>query len=345
MGGGHFLDLKRPEVLDFLFNFLPKEEWQEYQRVAKIRLPAGEIDHPIEANLWQLPLHHQVDYLESIARAGATGGVANPESFEPWITWKLGVRISEDYMLPYNRKIWSIPLDEIGTEWMHKLPSVSFRECLESCLSRVPGGTLSAHGRFLYPKRFGYGEVWRRMGDALGDQLRLGCPIERIDVEARVVNGFVEADWLVNTIPWPAWLGATALPTEVRDAIQKLQHVSIDVDHVAEDIHPAAHWLYEPSPAVSWHRALCRSNFFPGARGGWTETNARRAGSLTGWRHRNDYAYPIATHSRTGAMSRIVEWASARRIVPLGRWGKWEHMNSDVAVAEALALAGKLITA
>ena len=29
-------------------------------------------------------------------------------------------------------------------------------------------------------------------------------------------------------------------------------------------------------------------------------------------------------------------------IVGLGRWGRWEHMNSDVAVSEALSVAASL---
>ena len=30
IGGGHFLDVRNPKVLDFLFPFMPKELWDEY---------------------------------------------------------------------------------------------------------------------------------------------------------------------------------------------------------------------------------------------------------------------------------------------------------------------------
>jgi protoporphyrinogen oxidase len=30
IGGGHFLDLRRRNVLDFLFQFMPREEWNLY---------------------------------------------------------------------------------------------------------------------------------------------------------------------------------------------------------------------------------------------------------------------------------------------------------------------------
>lgn len=100
IGGGHFLDVRRKRVLDFLFRFMPASEWDTYERVAKIRLRGKEIDHPFEANLWQLSREEQVDYLESIARAGGLRGEPFSEAFEDWVGWKLGDRIAMDYMLP-----------------------------------------------------------------------------------------------------------------------------------------------------------------------------------------------------------------------------------------------------
>ena len=110
IGGGHFLDVRRSDVLDFLFSFMPKEEWSKYKRVSKINLNNYSIDHPLEANLWQLPKHLQVDYLEDISKAGCQRGDEMPISFVDWIRWKFGSKIAADYMLPYNEKIWSVDL-------------------------------------------------------------------------------------------------------------------------------------------------------------------------------------------------------------------------------------------
>ncbi len=342
IGGGHFLDVKRTAVLDFLFQFMPREEWNEHHRVARIRLRGHEVDHPLEANLWQLPVDMQVEYLESIARAGVVRGEPEPENFEPWIQWKFGGLIARDYMAPYNQKIWSMPLSELGTYWMHKLPSVSFTETLRSCLKGRAQGALPAHGRFLYPRAHGYGEVWRRMAVELGQQLITSCPLISVDLKARVVNGQFQADHIVSTIPWQAWAAAGVLTPEAAGAVGELRHVSIDVDHLEANLHESAHWIYEPDPACSYHRLLCRSNFAPGAHGGWSETNARRSLPAKGWRHHNEFAYPVNTRSKPEALRRIFAWAEAMQVVPLGRWGRWEHMNSDVAVDEAIRLAHAL---
>jgi protoporphyrinogen oxidase len=341
-GGGHFLDVKRKDVLDFVFRFMPREEWNRYDRVSKIRICGMEIDHPLEANLWQFPSEMQADYLESIAQAGCVRGEVMPESFAEWIKWKLGERIAQDYMLPYNRKIWSMEPDQLGTYLLYKLPSVSFRETLLSCLEGKPMGALPAHGTFLYPKKFGYGELWRRMGEALGDSFVTNCAVEHIDLEKRIVNGRWQAQTIISTIPWTLWIGYLDLPKDILAAIASLKNAPIDVDYHPETLNSPAHWIYEPDDSISYHRLLLRSNLATGARGYWTEANATRSSQTDGVRFHNEFAYPINTIGKPEAVQKILAWGQKNGIIGLGRWGRWEHMNSDVAVAEALKMVSEL---
>jgi protoporphyrinogen oxidase len=338
IGGGHFLDIKHQDVLDLLFRFMPEFEWNRHERVSQIHLRGKMVDHPLEANLWQFDKETQVDYLEAIAQAGCVRQTEAPESFASWIRWKFGERIADDYMLPYNRKIWSMDPDLLGTYWLHKLPNVSFRETLHSCIEGKPYGSLPAHGVFLYPKKHGYGEVWRRMAEALGDSIRLGVDIESFDLATRTINGTWKADHVFNSVPWHAWMNWATLPDAVQEDINALRNVSIDIDYIPETLDSQAHWIYEPDEELPHHRKLLRSNFSPGARGYWTETNSKRSASAEGWRHTNPYAYPVNTIDKPARVSRILEWAKAQNITGFGRWGTWDHMNSDIAVKNAIAL-------
>lgn len=343
IGGGHFLDVKHREVMDFLFRFLPETEWNRHHRVSKIHLCHQMVDHPLEANLWQFNVATQVDYLESIARAGCVQEEPMPESFAAWIQWKFGTRIANDYMLPYNRKIWSMDLDLLGIYWLYKLPNVSFRETLQSCLEGKPYGALPAHGVFLYPKLHGYGEVWKRMGEALGDSLVTGVRIQSIDLESLTVNGIWQAEHVFNSAPWQEWQHWAELPENIADDIMALRSVSVDIDYFPETLDSPAHWIYEPDEDLAQHRKLLRANFCPGARGYWTETNTRRSATSAGWRHTNPYAYPVNTQNKPAHITRILDWAKSRNITGFGRWGTWEHMNSDIAVHNAMALASTVM--
>lgn len=341
VGGGHILDVRRPKVDEFVFSYLPESEWNLFDRKTKIRVGGHEIGYPFESNIWQLPEDVQVDYLESIARAGCVRGDPMPEKFTDWIVWKLGAKIAETYMLPYNRKMFGDDLDALGTYWLYKLPDVSFREVLESCLRHAPAGKLPGHARFYYPKRFGYGEVFRRIAATLGDRIVYGVRVTDVDASNRTVNGTYAAGTIVNTIPWPEF--APSLPEDVRADVAALRHSSVDIDYFGRgEETTSSHWTYCADPALSYHRILHRNNFALGTRGFWTETNSTRAQAPGEFHFRNDYAYPLNTTDKPERIARILAWGRAHGIVGLGRWGEWEHMNSDAAIERGLKLAEEI---
>jgi len=56
IGGGHFLDVRRPHVNEFLFKFMPEEEWDLYNRKTTLHVNGNIIGQPIEAYIWQMKL-------------------------------------------------------------------------------------------------------------------------------------------------------------------------------------------------------------------------------------------------------------------------------------------------
>jgi len=342
IGGGHFLDVRAKQVLKFVFKFMPESEWQQFDRKSKIQLDNYEINYPYEANIWQMPVDEQVKHLISIMNAGCNQGKDMPAKFTKWITWKLGDIIAENYMLPYNRKIFAPHLDELGTYWLYKLPNVSFEDTLRSCLMHQPQGNLPAHAQFLYPKKYGYGELFLRMADNLGDRLLLNTPLQSFDVESLTINHTFQADMVISTIPWSEFLGKSTIPASIRASINQLKYTSVDIEYFPERADTDSHWTYFPSSSLSYHRVLYRHNFLHGAKGYWKEINPANRKVGGGAVHHNEYAYPLNTRNKPSQIKKILEWASQRHIIGLGRWGEWEHMNSDVAITKSLKLAEEL---
>ncbi len=348
IGGGHFLDVRDPGVTDFVFRFLPEDEWDRYERDSRIDLYGDIIGSPIEANIWQLPEEKQGRYLDAIEKAGCNRDVPKPERFTEWIEWKLGRAISEDYMLPYNRKMFGEDLDSLGTYWLEKLPNVSYEETKRSCQEHRPFGTQPGHAKFFYPKKFGYGEPFIRMADALGDRIRYNTKITSIDYDNRIVNGEYQADRLIVTISWTSVSEHINLPGKLTGNIESLRHSSIVTEYTADNLDTQAHWIYYPDPALSYHRILVRHNFCPGSKGYWTETNLTRydakAASAEGKTFFvNAYAYPLNTIGKQEKMKELLDYTSSKEIYGLGRWGQWQHFNSDVCIRKAMDLADELI--
>lgn len=345
IGGGHILDVKRPQVTEYLFRFMPQEEWNHYNRISKISTIGGqEIDYPYEANIWQLPIDEQVEHIVSIANAGCNRNTEKPVQFDEWIVWKLGVKIAEEYMFPYNRKIWSMDLRELGTYWMEKLPDVSLKDTLYSCLEKNVHGTLPAHAQFYYPKNYGFGELWIRMAKRIKDHIVYEEEITTLDADNRIVNGTYHGDTIISTVPWDSINELKGASEEIRNDIASLRHSAVVIEYHNGDIETNAHWTYYPDENIPYHRILWRSNFCEGSVGYWTETNAKRYVNKEGaFSYCNEYAYPLNTINKPEAIKRILAWAAGRKIIGLGRFGEWEHLNTDVTVEHAMNLIRTLL--
>lgn len=350
IGGGHFLDVRRPEAVRFLFRFMPEEEWNVFDRDSRIAINGKMVSHPLEANLWQMDIDDQVTYLVSIAQAACNSGEGIPKDFVSWIYWKFGERIAEDYMLPYNRKMFGENLNRLGTYWLEKLPDVSFEETIRSCLEKRPYGRQPGHERFYYPKRYGYGEVWLRMAGNIGNHILYGQKITKIDFINKSVEtesgGLYQADRIITTIPWAEFDELEGMPDKIKGCIAGLRHTSVWTEYHMGHYPCDAQWIYYPDPAISYHRILVRESFCPGSSGYWTETNAERMDGKRmgdGFQYSNPYAYPLNTIGKPEAMSKLLGWCEERGIYGLGRWGEHRHYNSDRAVELALRMADSMV--
>lgn len=350
IGGGHFLDVRRPKVNEFLFGFMPEEEWDKYDRDSRIVVNGNIINHPIEANIWQMKIEDQVEYLKSIAVAGCNLGTEMPESFVDWIYWKLGAKIAEDYMIPYNQKMFNKELNQLGTYWLEKLPNVSFDETLLSCLTKKAYGTQPGHAQFYYPKKYGYGELWLRMSDVIKDNIEYSKQIKGIDFTTKTITTSdgckYKADMIITTIPWMEFDEIIGMPDDIKKSIGELKYSSIQTEYFSENLDTTCQWIYYPDPKLSYHRILVRHNFCPNSKGYWTETNSERVGleePNNNFKYMNQYAYPLNTIKKPEIMNKLLLWSKKHNVIGLGRWGEHNHYNSDVTVDLSLKLADEIL--
>ena len=350
IGGGHFLDVRRPLVNEYLFRFMPQEEWLQYDRDSRIVVNGNVIHHPIEANIWEMKIDDQIEYLKSIAVAGCNKGVEMPEDFVDWIFWKLGSKIAEDYMIPYNQKMFGKNLNQLGTYWLSKLPDVSFEDTLRSCLTKHAYAKQPGHAQFLYPKKYGYGELWLRMAETIKDNVVYNSAVTGIDFSSRTIrtdNGETyTADSIITTIPWMEYTTILGVPESIENLLSELKYSSIQTEYFPEHLDTEAHWIYYPDPKLSYHRILVRHNFCPNSKGYWTETNSERVSMDTlrdTFTYMNQYAYPLNTRKKEEVMKRLLIWAESKSVYGLGRWGEHRHYNSDVTVELALMKADYLL--
>ncbi len=344
IGGGHILDVRRPEVLKFLFLFMPREEWNYFTRDTAINLNGKLISHPFEANIWQLDFDSQVEYLSSIAKAGCVTGKPKPEKFTDWIIWKLGEKIANDYMLPYNSKMFGSELDNLGTYWLDKLPSVSFEDTLRSCLEHQAHAQQPGHANFFYPVETGYGELWRRMAKSLDGRIFYGRRVSSINFSSHVVitsdDEEFSGKFIINTIPYKEFNELAGMPENLRASINELKHTSVQIKYIPQNLDTSAQWIYYPDLSLSYHRIFLRHNVLLGSKGIWTETHSARIEAPDeNFAYMNEYAYPLNTLNKPEIMKEILTFCRENNVFGLGRWGEHQHYNSDLTVELAMKLA------
>lgn len=349
IGGGHFLCTKFPEVYDFIFSHIPKSAFNFFPRVSTITLEGMELDYPLESNIWQMPLEKQVEYLISVVQNGEARGLPAPKDYEGWIRWKLGDRIADSYMLPYNRKIWGVEPQEMDIDWLHKIPRIDVADIVRACLTRKSDAEkMPSHQGFYYPKDGGYQEVYDAILEPVQGIVETGTPATSIEQDGSrlVVNGEYHAERVINTAPWHALTDSPLFPAHIKENINALRHNTVVVSLHEEEYTTPSHWTYVPSLDVSHHRNFYIHNFAPHSdpKGVYHETNSKRWRPGVGeiYAHSNEYAYPLPTLGWAGTIKEVLEWGRPLNLYGLGRWGQWEYFNSDVCIYQAMQLAKEL---
>lgn len=357
IGGGHFLCTKYQQVYDFIFSHIPESEFNYFPRVSKIQLEGEIIDYPVESNLWQLPIEKQADYLMSAMLAGEANNKEEPTNYSEWIRWKLGDRIAEFYMLPYNEKIWGVRSDEMDIDWLHKIPRVKTREILISCLERFSDtNKFPSHAGFYYPKNGGFQLIFDAIYNHVADRVVLNQPVVSLEKTSKgwLINEQYEAKVVINTAPWPKLYSALLVPEELEDAFANLRFNSIVVSLWEEKYHHDWHWCYIPDSEIRHHREFYINNFAPHSKqnGLYTETNHIRWNTQSGshgftsspvYEHINDVAYPVPTLGHTKAIKSILDYYEKDGLFGVGRWGQWQYFNSDVCMWEAMKFVDGLL--
>ncbi len=307
--------------------------------------------------------------LESEAALAAGG--APPRNFEEFIYRVWGAGIAKHFAIPYNRKLWAVPLSEMETSWLGgRVPLPDVEEMIEGALQPVPK-PMGPNARFGYPLRGGFQALMNGFLPHLKGELRLNTKVVGVSPKRHTVTlaggDEVEYEYLVSTMPLPAlvrMIGEEA-PPEVRAAAAGLRHVSVRCVHLGID-RPGItekHWIYYPEDTV-FHRIFVQGNASPHCNppGGFGLTceityserkplpcdgddlirlaaeDCRRVGMIG----REDrirasaqcdlpHAYVVYDHARARNVALIRKWLEAHDVLLAGRYSEWEYYNSDHA--------------
>src|SRR3954453_16462512 len=157
----------------------------------------------------------------------------SPKSFEEFIYKVWGRGIAKHFAIPYNQKLWAVPLEEMETSWLGgRVPLPNLEEMLEGALSPSPK-PMGPNARFGYPLRGGFQALVNGFLPHLKGELRLETRVVGVSPARHTVtlsDGTVMPyEYLINTMPLPVLVQAIGdeAPAEIRRAVAGLRYVSV----------------------------------------------------------------------------------------------------------------------
>lgn len=275
---GHIMFSTDPEVLALYDKLLGDNlHWQ--QREAWIYSKGVHTRYPFQGSLYGLPADVLKECLVGAIEArfgplkgeGAPPLRTPPRDFKAFIHQVWGAGIARHFAVPYNEKLWAVPLEEMETSWLGgRVPLPDLEQMIEGGLEPMPT-PMGPNARFGYPLRGGFQALMNAFLPHLGEtELALNTGVVHLSPREKTVRlddgRTVRFDTLISTMPLPQLVAACGeeAPESVRAAARALRHVSVRCVNlgVAREALTDKHWIYYPEDTV-FHRIFVQGNASP----------------------------------------------------------------------------------
>uniref|UniRef100_A0A7E4ZRL3 Amino_oxidase domain-containing protein n=1 Tax=Panagrellus redivivus TaxID=6233 RepID=A0A7E4ZRL3_PANRE len=277
-----------PEFVQLLQEAVP--EWHCLERIVKADMShVLKIDKQPEANYVPYPVQSSVPYFPEPLRSnclreleGRVDTDLTPddfESFEEFTKHFFGKSLQEVFIRPYNRKVWTVSLSEMNTEWVNgRVPQVDIdalrNRCLLSTEELRKYDSVRGINFFRYPADcIGMGELWRRIATRYpANWFQLNTEVTDIDAEQKIISyksvstgksEKMEYDYVISTMPLTILGKITGLCNDLKLRHSKVALVGIGLKFPQSDFAQQLSWAYFPRPDIVFYRCTVISNFSP----------------------------------------------------------------------------------
>ena len=210
------------------------------------------------------------DGTHDAANASSMGTKRETQNFEEFIYKVWGAGIAKHFAIPYNKKLWTLPLKQMETSWLGgRVPLPDLGEIIDGALQPV-GKPMGPNARFGYPKKAGFQALVSGFVPHIKGDIELKADVVQILPRDHLV---VLGDGrryryknLISTMPLPELIrlvGSDA-PEEIQAAARGLRHISIRCVNIGIDRENVTdkHWIYYPEDSI-FHRIFVQGNASP----------------------------------------------------------------------------------
>lgn len=263
---GHLLHLRDPAMRDLALGWIGPgvltltRQSRVYSRGVYTR-------YPYQANTFGLPPEVAYACVTGFLKAHFAAEKPAPRSFEDFCRAHFGDAISDEFMIPYNSKLWGVHPREISAAWCSRFVPLPRLEDVIAGAVGMNDRELGYNSVFSYP-RLGIGRLTEGLARAAGP-VELSRAPRAIDPVRRTITFDDEAvryESLVSTMPLPTLISLlTDAPADVRAAAGRLRCTHLHYLDIALNgpCQVPYHWIYVPEERYPFYRVGSYSNFSP----------------------------------------------------------------------------------
>lgn len=402
--GPHALFSEDQEILDTIFNLF-EEKVPAGKRDVRLYMSGEYLRYPLSAEdiILKLGLKSSARcFISFILEKLKSEQQYDPQgpNMEQWSIRQFGRALHELFFKPYTEQFWDVPCNMLSPDCIPTYKQVSFTKTLKLLFtSKKRRENLSIIDREMLPlyyPRDGFGliaeEIAKKVTSSKG-KINCGFKVSKIKhlsdggfvVQARTREGEnreFEADYLVSTIPISDLISMLSpeAPSEVREAADKLQYLSLLVLYLVTDRKELLDCMYEYSLEKPYTRItdVNRFTLIPvnAQKGGMLsiEQSCHLGGNL--WRQSKEdlfkiyiphlqkegilkesevnnifllkasHAYPMYLYGYKKSLNTFRNYCNTiDNLRVCGRTGSFNYMDIDQCIKKSFVLADEMIKA
>ncbi len=272
---GHLLHFRRAEIKALVERLL-EGRLAQHNRRSYIYSHGTYTEYPFQVNTHGLPPEVVRECLLGFIATLTAPPASKPaceRSFKEWILDNLGEGMARHFMVPFNEKLWQVPLEELTSDWVSWLvPKPELTDVVNGALG-IKDKAFGYNPSFLYPASGGIQVLPQAFVPGVGP-LDLETELVEIDTgrqravfhQKGIGHRVEEYESLVSTIPIPELVRRCVdLPVHMQEAAAGLRWVSVYNINlgVARERICDKHWIYFPEHEYPFYRAGFPMNFSP----------------------------------------------------------------------------------
>ncbi|MCX7943497.1 MAG: NAD(P)-binding protein [Deltaproteobacteria bacterium] len=366
---GHLLHLRTDELRRIIENEL-NVPLRRIKRNSKIFSRDTFIEYPFQVNLYGLPKEVVATCLKNFIHAKIKKRKKRYKSFKDFIYGEFGEGIANEFLIPYNTKIWTLNPDDMSAGFCEKyIPVPDIDDVIDGALGIIKTD-VGYNASFYYPERGGIESIIRGFLRRIHSEIIYKSYPVKINLKKRLVflsnNTVYNYKYLVSTIPLNDFISLIEdAPVEIQNAGSRLSNTEICYFNVITKriLDNVPHWIYLPERDIPFYRVGSYSAFnrlltrdeyetfyieFSYRKGGFCDSGNlerriphlfKRLGFI---KDDSDIisirpffikcAYVIFDKHYQKSTSLIFDYLSKNRVYSIGRYGKWEYSSMQDAI-------------